>query len=121
MHGVQSDSPQLEMCQGLTGGDGATGGGSTEDSPAYIDIDFTPIVSVLEDMTLKIVDINAQFGLLNVKIDTLNQNFEGEIVFDDLIAKLEELKKAVRDLGFIDAIIDFGGFKVHLVGKALRK
>jgi hypothetical protein len=33
----------------------------------------------------------------------------------------EELVNAVKDLAFADAIVDFGGFKVHVVGKALRK
>jgi len=33
----------------------------------------------------------------------------------------EEIVKAIEDLALVDAIIDFGGFKVHIVGKALKK
>lgn len=33
----------------------------------------------------------------------------------------EEIATAIKDLSLVDAIIDFGGFKVHTVGKAIEK
>ena len=31
------------------------------------------------------------------------------------------INEGIQDLSLVDAVVDFGGFKVHIVGKALRK